>query len=410
MSKLKTRKIKTKTLKPTPHSRFNDALARYHRIHKQHSTFRDELDALIARVKPQIEHSEIERLESLLLLTAKLTSFMSKKSLPEYLRDVLINWIQLNFQNLSLNPFSHEVDLTSLEETYEAHLNLLQGHKIDKTLNRMRKEGHSEEDIKEAKTFFNEMHNTESFEEFMENCNKLFGNEENEASSTFDANPDAPKMDDMFGFDEAINTDNEFDPFDHQDDYGSEGIFNDPQEEQEAQLTRLLKKTSINKLFRRIAKAIHPDLEQNEEKKRQKHVQMSELIEARDAKDIAKILDIYTNTFGALPDDFPESDFDTLSKIINFKTEKLRHTKTVVLNENPFYANFYEWFYAKSIKQENRKIKVFCDSLAKDTSEHLLAHQEITSIKSLRPFLEEMNNTNLHGSFDDLHSLFDEGF
>lgn len=410
MNKLRTQKAKKK--KATPQSRFNDALARYHRLKKQQSNFRNELEQLVQRVRPQIEEHEVMRLEATKLLSAKLINFVSKKSISEYLREELFDWIESNLRLLSLNPFSDKIDIDDLLKAFSANIEALKGYKIEKQLKNILKNSQCETTTQEAEAALDELYKSESLEDFMKNCDTLFG-ETDELSDIPEDEADnqtqnqdkeeafAPHTDDMFGFDGIPEEKLKQEESVFEDDDFFEEFENipDPAAEQEAQLRKLLKKTSINKLFRRIAKTIHPDLEQDETKKKLRHTQMSELIEARDNKDIAKILDIYTDTFGALPDDFPESDYETLTKIININIEELKDRRTDALHENPYYSAYHEWFSAKSPKQEAVKIKKFCETLENDISSIMAKFRYITSIKTLKPLLEARYEANIFNDY-----------
>lgn len=412
MSKLKVSRQKKRKQKATPQSRFNAALERYNRIQKQQQGLKVEIEALIDRVLPKIEASEINHLEAVKHLTAKLIPFLSKKTLPEYLREELFDWIESNFIKLKVNPASAKVDHSDLERDLEKHLDRLQTNKVEKQLKQLRKNSFDDASVQEADKLLESLKQAESFDEFMQKCEELFGNEDDRSEQSQDQENDQEKstqdqifedndspMDDMFGFDDIpddsgqhqSNFEGDFE--DHFKRHFEEHSFRDPAAEQEAQLAKLLKKTSINKLFRRIARAIHPDLEQDEAQKKLKHTQMSELIEARYSKNIAKILDIYTAIFGSLPDDFPESDFDTLTKILNFKIAELRDIKFEIFDENPLYAQFYELFHSKTPKQEAQKIKAHCQELEQSSQIHLAISGEITSIKSLRDYLEARYET-----------------
>lgn len=95
------RKQKKKRKASTPASRFSEALAKYQRIQKQNARFRDELDALAKRVTPQIADAEQGRIDALVALNHTLIPYISKKTLPEYLRDELYQWIQENIEHIA---------------------------------------------------------------------------------------------------------------------------------------------------------------------------------------------------------------------------------------------------------------------------------------------------------------------
>lgn len=398
------RKQKKKRKTSAPASRFNDALAKYQRIQRQNARFRDELDALVERVTPQIANVEKERINATIALSYTLIPFISKKSLPEYLRDELHDWIQENIAHIAANPFATENELDEIYEHLNANMDALQRANAEKFLHKLRKQGHSEEEIEEAGKVMDAMNNAESFEEFMAACENIFGEDEREATDAEEASEEPMEesffTDDMFGFDDDLfaNDTNEYQDQDDIDDW--QHATDTAWDQHQRQLNQLLKKSSITKLFRRIAKAIHPDLEPDPKLKEHKHQQMSQLIIARDEKDIALILQIYKEVIGELPDEFSSTDYESLTKLLNYKIEELRDQKNAILHENPRYQAYYEWFYAKNQQQEKRNIASYKKEVELNVTNYLLLSVEITSIKTLRPFLEERRQMHLMNRFD----------
>ncbi len=58
---------------------------------------------------------------------------------------------------------------------------------------------------------------------------------------------------------------------------------------------------SVDQLFRPLARALHPDREQNEQRKAEKHALMSECLTARENNDIDSLLSLYIEHIGDLP-------------------------------------------------------------------------------------------------------------
>lgn len=382
---------KTKKSKPTPESTFYEALDRLKRIEAQNDLFQEKITALVARVTPEIEPHELKKYQALKDFTLKIIPFLSKKSLPEYMRDELHEWISSNLDKLSYNPFSDKIDLTDTNKLLYDHIFQLQKNKSEKTLKRLEKQGDSPEEIADAKELLNQLNNANSFEEFLAQAGeKLLDDDINDGEDD-----DGFSIDDLFGDDDSLFDDWE----DEEDEFDDFGWNETQQAAQEAEISRLVSATSINKLFRRIAKVIHPDLEQNEDKKIEKHSQMARLLEARDNKDIAHILHTYTTTFGQLPDDFPQADYPKLTKVINFKIEQVKQNKINLLDETPFHSLYHEWFDAPTIQKEALKIKAFIKEVNEDRKMYELLTKDITNIASIKHHLEMRMRANLF--FDD---------
>lgn len=280
-------------------------------------------------------------------------------------------------------------------------MDALQRANTEKFLRKLNKQGHSEEEIEEASKLMDKMNKAESFEEFMDACEDIFGDEDGEYANE-DDETDKPMdesffTEDMFGFEEDIFTSDTEQYTKGEDDW--QHTADTASDHHQRQLDQLLKKSSITKLFRRVAKVIHPDLEQDAELKKQKHHQMSQLIKARDERDIPLILQIYKEVIGELPDEFSSTDYQSLTQLLNYKIEELRNQKNDILIENPKYSAFYEWFYAKNPQQEKRNIASFKREVEQNVRNYLLLAAEITSIKTLRPFLEERQHLHAMSRF-----------
>lgn len=399
MKKLATKAKKSSRTKPskakkTPESLFYDALERLKRIESQNDKAQENLAALIARVTPQIEPYELKKYQAVATLTLKLIPFLSRKTLPEYMRQVLHEWILDNIQALSYNPFHEKIDTTAIDALLQENIQKLQQNESEKFLKRLAKQGHSAEELAEAEEMVNALNNSDSLEEFLEQTAKEFQ----------DDNMDE---DDMFGFDDdsLFGSDSIDDDFSDGNFYDHSEYDNDWPEDnqaaQEAELARLIKGTSINKLFRKIARAMHPDLEQDENKKREKHDQMARLLEAREQKDVAYILQLYTQTFGQLPNNFPQTDFAKLTKIINIKIEHAKQHKDDIIHNNPFHSAFHEWFSAPTKQKEALNIKKFIHEAKEERQAYMELTNKITSIASLRDYLEIRMMRNGYGFDDD---------
>lgn len=372
---------KSSKAKKTPELLFYDALERLKRIESQNDKVQENLAELIARVTPQIEPYELKKYHAVTMLTLKLIPFLSRKTLPEYMRRALHEWILDNMQILDYNPFHEKIDTTVIDILLQENIQKLQQNESEKFLKRLAKQGHSAEELAEAEEMVNALNNSDSLEEFLKQTAKEFQDDDIDE-------------DDMFGFDDdplfsdaSLNDDLHNDSFYDHSDYGNDWS-EDNQAAQDAELARLMKTTSINKLFRKIARAMHPDLEQDKNKKREKHDQMARLLEAREQKDVAYILQLYTQIFGQLPNDFPQTDFAKLTKIINIKIEHAKQHKNNIIYDNPFHSAFHEWFSAPTKQKEALNIKNFIRESEDEYYAYMELTHKITSIASLRNYLE----------------------
>lgn len=92
----------------------------------------------------------------------------------------------------------------------------------------------------------------------------------------------------------------------------------------EQTINELEDKLSIDRLFRQLAKVLHPDREQDEEAKAKKHVLMSECLKARQDNDINALLTLYCEHIGELPDDLNNKSHAELINALETQLKQLQ--------------------------------------------------------------------------------------
>lgn len=95
-----------------------------------------------------------------------------------------------------------------------------------------------------------------------------------------------------------------------------------------AQLDEKIRKSqkslSVNRLFRQLAKVLHPDREQDETLKADKHLLMSQCLEARQRKDIDTLLQLYCEHVGDLPDDLTDTSHEELISALQLQLKMVQ--------------------------------------------------------------------------------------
>ena len=377
-----SKKQKKKAPKANPEQQFNDALERHQRFAALNEKFEQEMLSLIDRVSPQIEPAEVNKYQQLYRLTQKLIPFFSKKSLPEYLREALYEWIDENLTHLSNNPYSHQFDLEALIAELSQHCEQHLDNRQEKKLKQLANHGVPEEEIEVLRDIGSRARKAKSPEEFAELLKEVLQDDSDDAAE-----------EDLFESLFETDPNSTFANFEHEYDDDTERSFYDDIDDalnnkQSSSLDRHFKASNINKLFRKIARTLHPDLEQNEALKAEKHQQMCRLIDARDNKDIAYILQAYKTTFGKLPDTFPDEDYIQLTKIIKQMTERLSENKWEILSEIPFGHIYYEVFYHKKPQKEVSAIREHIKMQEDTAREYQALRAEIKNIPTLKAFLQ----------------------
>lgn len=89
-------------------------------------------------------------------------------------------------------------------------------------------------------------------------------------------------------------------------------------------INTLEQKLSINRLFRQLAKVLHPDREQDETLKAEKHLLMSQCLEARQNKDIDTLLELYCEHVGELPEGLTDDSHEELISALELQLKQLQ--------------------------------------------------------------------------------------
>ncbi|MBX2858244.1 MAG: hypothetical protein KTR17_06250, partial [Cellvibrionaceae bacterium] len=383
LTKQQTKKNRKVNHKKGPEQNFHKEWQRVQNLQKQLDKLKQTIIDTKEKVSAVVKNSESEKLQADGLLCERLIGFVSKKSIPDYLRVELIEWVISIIYKLETNPFVEHNNTLALKQQLEEKLRQLDLNEVEKHRKKLLKKGFSEQQIDEMESLARQA--DEALKARMQGKDS-------------DIPPEIEDIfEELFGnFEETSMEDDEFGFADDADAFAYEEQYYDDIQQEEArlkqkdnELAKLLKATPINQLFRKISRAIHPDLESDEDKKRQKHEQMASLIQAREQKDIPKILNMYMQYVGELPEGLFQGNFDKLTKILKYQSEKLREEKSRIIEEDPVTNWIYNTFYDKNDQAMQRRIKVYINENKDYTRIVTKSLQTLTSIAKLRPFLEQ---------------------
>lgn len=342
LSKTKPTSTRRKKGRLGPQERFQREWERVQTMQKQNERLKRDVEGFAERVIPLLEPVEERFAQVQYDLAELLLSFAAKKSLAQWQREELFSWIDQLLSKLAGHPFAGELDVAGLVEQLDRHVG-------DYLLVKAKRAGLIDDELgegdeQEAEDALNDM-----FTEFLEHEGIDFGEDE--------------------GFSD--------------DSLGGES------EQQEASLSLLLKSSSINKMFRQIASAVHPDREKDATLRLQRNQLMAELARARDDKDITKIFAMYAEHVGASPLEFIGEDIEKVITLLKRQVERLRSEKQEILYANPFYGSIYEAFYDKSQTKVAKALQRYFDDLEERTFAHQQMTWDISSLKTLKLWLEQ---------------------
>lgn len=373
--------------------KFQREWQRVQNLQRSNANLQRKMADFAQQVSKQIEDKEQLFCTVRAAQTERLIQFIPKKTLAEYQRQQLIFWIQSNIEEIASNPFSNHKDITYLSEllvdNFESH-EKNQFEKWEKKYDNMDEGDDAHIDNTASKKDHSKKSASYTEDQHVENMDMF-----EELFADFEDDDQDENIDEFFQefFEE------EFSHFDE---------LTQKQQEEENALSKLLKSTSINKLFRRVAKALHPDLEQNEIAKEEKHKLMAELIEARENKDITKIIDMYTKYIGEAPLELFNGDYEKMTILLKHQIERLQEEKQNIIEENSNEAIIYQRFHRSSEAKTKNEIRQHIKNLDEQIDSTRELTHELTSLKKIKPILQQISTS--YNFFDLADELFDESF
>lgn len=328
--------------KLTPQERFTREWKRVQTLQAQNLRLQQDVAEFAVGVISKIAPAELEFAQANYQLAQKLLRFAERKSLSGWQREELLQWIQQILVGLDDQPFAVGLDIEGLYCQLVDHLNALEDPH----------EALQEHDDEHDERVQQEQNLADAMDELLE---------EFVAQEGVDA-----EAEEAFASEEAAL-----------------------QQAQEQSLSQLLKSSSINKMFRKIASAIHPDRESDPQRKLQRNTLMAELVRARDDKDIPTIFNLYEEWVGASPFDAIGDDFEKVVTLLKRQAARLRSDKDDIIHANPLHGAVYQRFYHKSQKKVDQAVDGHVSRVKKDAQAHVRATKCITNLGRLKALLEE---------------------
>ena len=333
--------------------RFKKLWAQLEEKQQRQATFDREVEN--ARSWIQTELAEKRNVYKILLVkqTERLISHLGKKSLAKWQRAVLANWIEENFERLEINGAPELPGM--VRRYYAAKLSGLSNQE------RAAIEEYYDESIEDLVAGFDQLH----------------------------ADPDDSAFDD----DEPHEQQTGSDHCDHADDPAEE-----PAEESFAEKMRaherkqkraVFDKSLVNKLFRRTAKTLHPDHEQDNIKREEKQALMKTLLQARKTGDVALIFQMYRKHVDSAT---IEIDLPELQPMVDLLLQQITDLDERFFNSSRESA-IHEWVAKRMLGQNDKGQLDALAELKRDLEDdinrvkRLFPH--LGSLAKLKPLLEE---------------------
>ncbi len=329
--------IDKKPKKSADQIRFNTLWEEVKKKQKQNDKLKLEMEALLATYTKEVMPVELGLEEPLVRLAYRLIDFSGRKSLAKWQRAELQDWIAETLHEIS-------------------QYNVGKAEEIGKDYNQVLAEYYNIP--LEALTEPDESEDDELFESMTA---------DNEQAEDIDD-------EDLFGFD------------DEDDDLFS-------QDNTEATSSTERKEQPINekwiqKLFRRTARVLHPDKEQDPKQHQQKQKLMTQLLDAREQQDIMTMMQLYSEHVDDGELLMEQADINTLCCLLENQKTELDMTREALIDESPMHYAVHGKFYAVTKKTRDRKLQAHLEGIQKGIKQKTKLVEFLCNLTNLKTALE----------------------
>ena len=326
--------------------RFDKLRSTLARQRRRNDCFRQDLDELVEIYHRRSMENDKVVFDDLVALSSQLIAFAGRKSLSDWHRVELDEWLRDLIEQRILQVDREVAE--RLRGEYQRAIPRGTGISVDELIERF-----------EAKS--------EKAEQ---------GAGKPGSAKQADHTDGDPWQEDLFGFDDV---DPETETFDNGSDAnGPDGI----NKEEDTHIGRTVMDGSWAKdLFRRAAQALHPDRESDPERRQVKQEQMRELLRARRHGDIMAMLAIYGDSVSGADIVLAEQEMTEICDALEQQLEALELERQEYIYSHPVRHLVFESFYHGTKKGRARRVQQW---------EQDLKHEK-ADLRDLVAFLRNLN-------------------
>ena len=360
---------------------------------KRNQHLQNQLDKLVLTYQQKILPVERERLlPAQLKLTERLIELFSRKSLSHWHRDEMSDWIGSLLDRLALLDEEKSVELTNRYNTHVAKISGLS--------------------LEELQAYQSE--EEQSFDEILNEMFEMEGDGEIDPQSAAEAQATAKHkaqeeaknsaQTDLFGFDDLDLTGAE-PGLDHNQkkttiDKFEESCFNEEQADNQW----------LRSLFRRAARTLHPDLEQDPKKREAKQKIMVELLSARDNEDVMTLVSLYAEHVQAGDLRVQQDDIDKLYRLLEQQSMDLEYEYENCIYGSPFTQMVHDKLYARTKQARTKKLQLCLKAINIEASQTNDFTQFLRNLNCLKEVLAERYDLRQVQLQDTMAELMEEAF
>ena len=261
-----------------------------------------------------------------------ITGFISRKSLTEMQRNELLDWISSDIDYLDSHPFAENIDTSCLRQQVNSELSQLtkkNEHPID------------DESIAQLQSMLDDLFDGDMPLERDELID-ILKNPESIEKHIKKAHENREEKENIFG-----------DEQDQPEDRFEENYFHEEYEEHIGKhdtkvLEKLFKGSQLNKMYKRLASKLHPDKENDVDKKERMHTLMQQLVSARKNKDVFTMLTLYHDHIDDDSFNFDAETITAIESLLEQKVSELNYELRQLKSDNTLEGIVWNRFKGRS--------------------------------------------------------------
>ncbi|MEH6576244.1 MAG: hypothetical protein V7731_04110 [Amphritea sp.] len=382
--------------------KFQQAWRKVTKLKAENTTLATELDELVQLLEAKISPAEQTISLEYHALVDKKLRFLTMKSLTQWQRFELSDWIEQSFDKIQLlsqaDPQRFQQQVKNYNEIVAPDDELFEDDFLG--------------DPEQAE--FDDAQE-ETPEDFVQDMLDAFIAEQKQQRQNFEKQQQASGQVDFLAdesleqfarqqaeeltefklhLDDILNMAQDEDPFSFSGSSDDFGFNHDDSDESftsntQTRLKTLFSDSSVKVIFRKLAKVLHPDREQDPKEIRRKQVLMSDALKARDEGDILTLFAMYSEHVSQDELSFDEKELDALNKLLMEQIEQLKNAKDRIAMQSQAHHKAFECFYDTSRKKIDKKINSYLQEIEDDKALIRELTSSLSSLRMLKPYLED---------------------
>ena len=353
------------------------------RLEKKLAAQQEERQVLVARFEKEVRPLEEAQFESSYRKAEQLLGFYQKKSLNNWQREELRDWLESEFNFLLSHPFRTGLDPELLYQRFHEHA----------------MSQHSDE----------ELGSEENLEQAREMLGSMFGPDLELSDEQIIAGMRDPEIFQTL-IKEHLARQQEEELAKSEDDDEDFSFFDDPVDDPIKELLNPntdISLSGMKSLYKKLALALHPDREQDEEKKGIRAQQMSQLLTAWEQKDIYTLLNLADQHLDDQQSPLTDQNLLQLLPLLWLKRRELQNQLDGLTQSNDIGSIIYHNFKGRTKRATEQNFTTHIAELKESLRLDAKMLKEVTTLKALKPCLVARWEMRMEEEFSPF-DLFDD--